>query len=182
MVLLGHIQARRFTLQKPGTSAACIMLDIDFTADIQAIKAGKVFATKTLTSDDKGITTSGICNGPTNELLLKFEARSFWYIAFRQIPHKGESVGQYRGLQFVPTEIFGETVGVSTQEIFYDPLPVYQMNIYDSYVCATKYQTPYSSVQPTAGDFSFHVNVTIFSVQSQGFYIKNDQFGPAEHC
>ena len=181
-ILLGKTQARLFTLQKPGTSMACIMVNIDFKIEIHAMKNHHLVATKTLTTNDEGITTSGICVNPTMELIIKFKESTFWYIAFRPPQHEPKPVAQYRGLQFLPAELFGKTVNVSTQEIFYDAQPVYQTNINDSFFCPNKYQTLYLSTNPVSGDFSFKVNVTVFSIQSQGFNIMNNEFGPQEHC
>ena len=181
-VLLDQSQARLFKVQKPGTSTACIMVDIDFKAEVQAIKNNQVVASKTLTSDDKGITSTGVCSGPTAELLVKFEEKTFWYIAFRPPRDQPKPMAQYRGFEVLPTEIFGPTVGVSSLQFFYDPKPVYQDNVSDSYSCQVTDQTAYQNTKPPTSDYSFRVNVTVSSIHSQGFEIQDDQFGPAEKC
>ncbi|GFR64018.1 hypothetical protein ElyMa_003620700 [Elysia marginata] len=182
-VSLEPTQARLFTLNTPGTSSACIMVDITFKAEVQALRGGTVVSTKYLTSDDKQITTTGVCRSGSTEIVLEFGGKTIWYIAFQQREHEPtEPVGQYRGLQFVPSQLFNQTTSISKQLNFFDPRPVYQTDIKDSFFCPTKDQTRYMSTHSPNEDASFNVDVTVFSIHSQGFDIKNNQFGPKETC
>ena len=181
-VLLGQTQARLFKFQKPGTTETCAMADLEFTVEVQAVKDRKLVASKNLTSDDEGITVTGMCKSPVSQLLLKYHDHTFWYIAFQPSKDQQKPYAQYRGFQFIPTEVFGSSVSVSTQEIFYDPRPVFQDSVSDSYYCAIKDQTNYLSTKPATGDFSFRVNVTVNLIESQGINIKDDKFGPRENC
>ncbi|KAK3760786.1 hypothetical protein RRG08_020886 [Elysia crispata] len=181
-VVLGQTQARLFTFQIPGTDTTCIMVDVDLKVEIQAIKNRQVIATKALTTEDKGVTSNGMCATNTSELLIHFDENTFFYVAFRPPPSHPAPVAQYRGFQFVPAEVFGKVTEVTTQMVFYDARSVYQKNIDDSYYCDTPDQTEYSSQQPGSQEFNFVVNVTVFSLQSQGFNIKNNKFGPREQC
>ena len=181
-VLLCENQARLFKVQNPDTNKTCIIVDIDFRADIKAIKNNRVIASKTLTSDDKGISSGGICDKPLNEMLVIFGGKTFWSLFFVLLEDQPHAVAQYRYFGFLPVDIFGQSVNVSTQQVFNDPRPVYQAHTCDSFYCQIKDEIMYKNSQAATGDFSFHVNVTVSFIQSQGFYIKNDQFGPPEKC
>ncbi|GFO33304.1 hypothetical protein PoB_005980900 [Plakobranchus ocellatus] len=177
-------QSKHCVFRDPLTKKLCIMVDVNFTAEIQAAKEGTVVATKNVTSEDESVDCVGYCGTRDRTLLVRFTEKTFWSVSFTRPGEGIYTVQQSRSFVFEPKDLFGESMSGISRQVFYDPRPVYQKNIQGSYLCTVPDQVNYYDLNITmpSDKVDFQVNVNVLSIQSQGYNLDGEKYGPAEKC
>ena len=168
-----------YEVLKEGSDTPCVMLDVKFKIEVTASENGKQIASKTLTQDDKGITSRGSCEENHTNIGVLFTEKSMWTISYAK--EKDHPVAMYRAVQFVPKELFGDTVDVTVQVGFADHRGIYLKNEMHSYKCPIADKLDYLLLTPDE-KYDFTVTVTVYNIQTQGYGLTERKYGEAEVC
>ncbi|GFN89977.1 LAMP family protein lmp-1-like [Plakobranchus ocellatus] len=173
------IDSKMFTVKDTATSKLCILVDIDFTIDLAAVRGVKEIGVASYTSEDKNITVEGNCGEIASIMTLNFKNGANWVLKFTQ--SKGEAF-LTKLIQFIPRKVFGEKVPSKQYQLLQDPKVTNLFNSSSSYECQEPDIAQYEPVTVTTENTNFTVTANISYIKAQAFNVKNNNFSRVIHC
>ena len=173
------IQGKLFVLNDPETGKPCILVDVDFTLDLAAVRSEKVISMAQISSEDDGIQIDGSCGNHSAVLNFFFPQKVNWALKFKQ--DKNEAFLN-RLVQFVPKSVFGEKVPISDYQLMDDPGVKELGNASYSYECPVAEIVEYEVVTVTTKTTNFTVTANVSYIHAQAFNIKKGNFSPSFIC